>query len=113
MTNKRKPVRRKQSPARSKGKTTIDPNQHPNGAPRAVAPKIETPADSPRPSAHRRLLPSKTDLGALYQRYTKGAAFDDHDKAFYFVLDVGGVSRARQLLAHVEEVLTELEEFRE
>ena len=45
-------------------------------------------------------------------RDTNGAAFDDHDKAFYFVLDVGGVSHARRLITHVEEVLAELEEFR-
>jgi hypothetical protein len=63
-------------------------------------------------TALRRWLPTKAELSALYQRYTNGAAFDDHDKAFFFVLDVGGVSRARQLIAHVEEVLAELEEFR-
>ena len=45
-------------------------------------------------------------------RYSAGSTFDDHDKAFYFVLDVGGLSRARQLIDHVEEVLLELEEFR-
>ncbi len=58
-----------------------------------------------------RLLPTGDELKTLYQRYTNGAAFDDHDKAFYFVLDVGGLSRAKQLLAHVEEVLAELEEI--
>jgi hypothetical protein len=68
---------------------------------------------APPTAGLRRWLPTKAELSALYQRYTNGAAFDEHDKAFYFVLDVGGVSRARQLIAHVEEVLTELEEFRE
>jgi hypothetical protein len=65
--------------------------------------------DSPvRP---RRLLPIGEELKNLYARYAGGRAFDDHDKAFYFVLDVGGLSRARQLIQHVEEVLAELEEF--
>jgi hypothetical protein len=59
-----------------------------------------------------RLLPIGAELKTLYQRYTNGATFDDHDKAFYFVLDVGGLNRAKQLLAHVEEVLAELEEVR-
>jgi hypothetical protein len=58
-----------------------------------------------------RLLPTGSELKSLYDRYTGGATFDDHDKAFYFALDVGGISRAKQLLAHVEEVLAELEEF--
>jgi hypothetical protein len=58
-----------------------------------------------------RFLPLKDELKSLYLRYTDNATFDDHDKAFYFVLDVGGVSRAKQLLAHVEEVLAEMEEF--
>jgi hypothetical protein len=56
-------------------------------------------------------LPTREELKTLYDRYTGGAKFDDHDKAFYFVLDVGGLSRAKQLLAHVEEVLAELEEL--
>src|SRR5262245_43839658 len=59
----------------------------------------------------QRLFPTRDELKALYQRYTNGAAFDDHDKAFYFVLDVGGTSRAKQLIAHVEEVFAELEDF--
>ncbi len=59
----------------------------------------------------QRLLPFGEELRNLYSRYTAGSAFDDHDKAFFFVLDVGGISRARQLILHVEEVLSELEEF--
>ncbi|MCC7085804.1 MAG: hypothetical protein IT427_12450 [Pirellulales bacterium] len=58
-----------------------------------------------------KLLPTGDELKSLYDRYTSGTKFDDHDKAFYFVLDVGGLSRAKQLVAHVEEVLAELEEF--
>lgn len=65
---------------------------------------------SPAISAPR-LLPTKSELKDLYCRYTEGSTADEHDKAFYFVLDVGGISRAKQLLAHVEEVLGELEEF--
>jgi hypothetical protein len=74
-------------------------------------------AVSPRAAAEvpvvteQRLLPTKEELTSLYKRYTGDAGFDEHDKAFYFVLDVGGISRARQLLAHVEEVLAEMEEF--
>jgi hypothetical protein len=75
-----------------------------NGAPAAA----EGP---PNPSQASRLLPQGGELKSLYQRYTQGSQFDDHDKAFYFVLDVGGISRAKQLIAHVEEVLAELEEF--
>jgi hypothetical protein len=56
-------------------------------------------------------VPTREELKTLYLRYTNGALFDDHDKAFYFVLDVGGTSRAKQLIAHVEEVLAELEDF--
>jgi hypothetical protein len=55
-------------------------------------------------------MPTRDELNSLYQRYTNGATFDDHDKAFYFVLDVGGLNRAKQLLDHVSEVLAELEE---
>jgi hypothetical protein len=64
------------------------------------------------------LVSGTTELGEVrympfgVTRYTSGTTFDDHDKAFYFVLDVGGLSRAKQLLAHVEEVLAELEEVR-
>jgi len=68
-------------------------------------------AAAPTAAAPARLLPTGEQLKQLYARYTGGAAFDDHDKAFYFVLDVGGVSRARQLIQHVAEVLAELEEF--
>jgi hypothetical protein len=65
-----------------------------------------------RPAAgSARLLPDRQELQDLYARYTSGKTFDEHDKAFYFVLDVGGVSRARQLIDHVAEVLAELEEF--
>jgi hypothetical protein len=69
-------------------------------------------SDSDTALGSARLLPIGDELKILYQRYTNGAAFDDHDKAFYFVLDVGGLNRAKQLLAHVEEVLAELEEVR-
>lgn len=62
-------------------------------------------------SAPPRLFPKLDELKTLYERYSQGAKFDDHDKAFYFVLDVGGLSRAKQLLTHVEEVLAELEEL--
>ncbi len=58
------------------------------------------------------MIPTTAELKTLYLRYTDGAAFDDHDKAFYFVLDVGGLNRAKQLLHHVGEVLAELEEVR-
>src|ERR1700676_1963466 len=53
------------------------------------ATKLVKPAAAPTG-----LLPTGEQLKELYVRYTSGAAFDDHDKAFYFVLDVGGVSQA-------------------
>lgn len=85
-------------------------------APKAAAAKKSRPHSKGKllkaSNGALRLLPQKGDLKSLYQRYTQGSRFDDHDKAFYFVLDVGGLSRAKQLLAHVEEVLAELEEFR-
>jgi hypothetical protein len=70
------------------------------------------PEFEPDAPAVQRLLPLGEELQNLYARYSAGSTFDDHDKAFYFVLDVGGLSRARQLIDHVEEVLAELEEFR-
>jgi hypothetical protein len=73
---------------------------------RRSGPKMKASNGAPR------LLPKRDELKSLYERYTKGSQFDEHDKAFYFVLDVGGISRAKQLLAHVEEVLCELEEVR-
>ncbi len=80
---------------------------------------IEMPAGEPpmsscsetSPAASRRLMPTIGELKSLYTRYTGGAEFDEHDKAFYFVLDVGGINRAQQLIRHVAEVLAELEEF--
>jgi len=74
--------------------------------------KVPSPSNLPRAKVHPRLFPTRDELKSLYQRYSNGAAFDDHDKAFYFVLDVGGISRALQLIRHVEEVLAELEDFR-
>jgi hypothetical protein len=82
----------------------------PSAAPSAAAPQNGKPAES-KSSAPPRMLPTREELKTLYDRYTGGAKFDDHDKAFYFVLDVGGISRAKQLVAHVEEVLAELEEL--
>jgi hypothetical protein len=79
-------------------------------APTAVAPQNGKAAEA-KTAAQPRLLPTREELKTLYNRYTGGAKFDDHDKAFYFVLDVGGLSRAKQLVAHVEEVLAELEEL--
>jgi hypothetical protein len=102
------------------------PAPKPKAKPKPVTKRPATPAAHATPASTengaavetaiakpeaRRMLPTKGELKSLYLRYTDNAAFDDHDKAFYFVLDVGGVSRARQLLAHVEEVLAELEEF--
>jgi hypothetical protein len=92
----------KAKPKPTAKRATITPAATENGA------AVETAPLKPETS---RMLPTKGELKSLYLRYTDNAAFDDHDKAFYFVLDVGGVSRARQLLAHVEEVLAELEEF--
>jgi hypothetical protein len=82
-----------------------------NGAPEqhSSLPVSTEPAQAAASPA--RLLPIGEELKVLYARYSGEAAFDEHDKAFYFVLDVGGLSRARQLIQHVEEVLAELEEF--
>src|SRR4051794_264144 len=77
----------------------------------STAPYGSVPAANESAEKVARLLPMGDELKSLYQRYTSGSAFDDHDKAFYFVLDVGGLNRAKQLLAHVEEVLSELEEI--
>ncbi len=79
------------------------PRSRANGAAEATS---GNPAES-----KSRLIPTAGELKSLYERYTHGSRFDEHDKAFYFVLDVGGISRAKQLIAHVEEVLAELEEF--
>jgi hypothetical protein len=112
--SKRKTVRQKRPLAGPKTKPTA--KSKPEGqatAPTDSAGKKPSETGAPATVKTIRWLPSKSELASLYQRYTNGAAFDDHDKAFYFVLDVGGVSHARQLIAHVEEVLAELEEFRE
>ena len=83
-----------------------------NGAPKRGVDSLAGTATATKAAAPlERMLPQPGELKALYLRYTNGAAFDPHDKAFYFVLDVGGISRARQLIQHVEEVLAELEEF--
>jgi hypothetical protein len=97
----------KTKPKTSVKRPTVAPTVTENGA--AVETAVAKPVAT-KPKVGR-MLPAKDELKSLYLRYTDNAAFDDHDKAFYFVLDVGGVSRARQLLAHVEEVLAELEEF--
>ncbi len=76
-----------------------------------AAPELESDLVAQSPAVQR-LLPLGEELQDLYARYSAGSRFDDHDKAFYFVLDVGGLSRARQLIDHVEEVLSEMEEFR-
>jgi hypothetical protein len=94
----------KSRPAAKRSRKQTKPNNGAAGS--ATSQPTEASAKEPR-----RLLPAKEELKLLYQRYTENSTFDDHDKAFYFVLDVGGLSRARQLLAHVEEVLAELEEF--
>jgi hypothetical protein len=111
--SKRKTVRQKRPLAPSKAKLAAKtkPNEQLTARADSAGKK---PSENVAPATAKtiRWLPSKTELTSLYQRYTNGAAFDDHDKAFYFVLDVGGVSHARQLIAHVEEVLAELEEFR-
>ena len=111
---KRKQVRQKFSPAKAKTKAIstsgpIDLNTKPSEKPEKRRPL----AVSKAPSKTAGWFPAKSELALLYQRYINGAPFDDHDKAFYFVIDVGGISKARQLIAHVEEVLAELEEFRE
>ena len=111
---KRKQVRQKSPTAKAKSIATsttgpIDLNAKPS----KKLEKRRSLAVSKAPSKAAGWFPAKTDLTLLYQRYTNGAPFDDHDKAFYFVIDVGGISKARQLIAHVEEVLAELEEFRE
>ncbi len=80
-----------------------------DATPAAAATELATAADGFLTAA--RFLPVGAELKSLYARYYNCSQFDDHDKAFYFVLDVGGLSRARQLLTHVEEVLAELEEF--
>ena len=110
---KRKTVRQKRTLVGSKTKPTV--KSKPDGQATVRADSAgKKPSENVASATAKtiRWLPSKTELASLYQRYTNGAAFDDHDKAFYFVLDVGGVSHARQLIAHVEEVLSELEEFR-
>lgn len=93
--------------AKSAGMQTAAVNGAPQQPPLASVP-TET---APTAASRARLLPAGEELKALYLRYTGQANFDEHDKAFYFVLDVGGLSRARQLIQHVEEVLAELEEF--
>jgi hypothetical protein len=118
---KRKPNKQnRKSPPSAKAASSQSPTPS-NGAlahgksSRPVKGKTATPpsADSKdRSKPLSRMIPRPDELRSLYQRYTAGSSFDDHDKAFYFALDVGGVSRAKQLLAHVEEVLAELEEFR-
>jgi hypothetical protein len=109
---KKKPVPpktpKKLSPAKRPAKTT--PASARPVAPAAAAPQNGKPAET-KAAAPPRLLPTREELKTLYNRYTGGAKFDDHDKAFYFVLDVGGISHAKQLVAHVEEVLAELEEL--
>jgi hypothetical protein len=83
-----------------------------NGAASKAKPGKQVTHPDARRKTSPRVMPRPDELHSLYQRYTAGSSFDDHDKAFYFVLDVGGLSRAKQLVAHVEEVLAELEEFR-
>jgi hypothetical protein len=111
---KRKQVRQKSSTAKAKTKaiSTTGPNDL-NAKPSKKSEKRGSLAVRKAPSKTAGWFPAKSELALLYQRYTNGAQFDDHDKAFYFVIDVGGISQARQLIAHVEEVLAELEEFRE
>jgi hypothetical protein len=108
---KKKPARSnqpKKSPAKQPAKAkTASPAP---ASPPAAASQNGKPAES-KAAGQPRLLPIGDELKNLYDRYTGGAKFDDHDKAFYFALDVGGISRAKQLLAHVEEVLAELEEL--
>jgi hypothetical protein len=112
--SKRKTVRQKRSLAGSKTRLTGKAKPADQATARSnSAGKKPSEIVAPATAKTIRWLPSKSELASLYQRYTNGAAFDDHDKAFYFVLDVGGVSHARQLISHVEEVLMELEEFRE
>ncbi len=82
-----------------------------NGAPKQQSPVSESMQPAQAAASPTRLLPIGEELKTLYVRYSGHATFDEHDKAFYFVLDVGGLSRARQLIQHVEEVLAELEEF--
>src|SRR4051812_2108944 len=74
----------------------------PTAVPIATENSVSADATIAKPKTAR-MLPTKDELKSLYSRYTENTTFDDHDKAFYFVLDVGGLGRARQLLAHVEE----------
>jgi hypothetical protein len=110
---KRKSVRRKRSPSKPKAKAAVKAAANNRVAKQQGLAEIDSSNSAPNPPEPQRWLPSKSELATLYQRYTNGAQFDEHDKAFYFVLDIGGISRARQLIAHVEEVLLELEEYRE
>lgn len=110
-------AKKKPAPAKTSKKpaTAKHPAKSPSTSkspvlPSAVAPQNGKPAEA-KSAGPPRLLPTREELKKLYDRYTGGAKFDDHDKAFYFVLDVGGISRAKQLVAHVEEVLAELEEL--
>jgi len=104
---KSKTVGRSKTKTPPSAKRTVKKVESSNGAPPVAETAKVTEPDNVKP----RLLPTKSELKSLYERYTENSTFDDHDKAFYFALDVGGISRAKQLLAHVEEVLAEMEEL--
>src|SRR3954469_6861884 len=106
-------AKRKASPSKRANSTSKRPQvaKNPQAPAESAASNGSVPVTNQSAEKVARLLPTGDELKSLYQRYTSGSAFDDHDKAFYFVLDVGGLNRAKQLLAHVEEVLSELEEI--
>src|SRR5688572_23226191 len=105
-------AKKSQKPVAAKRKPAAKPSaKKPSAAPQAAPESLNGAPAVAAPEPPSRLMPGGGELKALYERYTNGARFDEHDKAFYFVLDVGGINRARQLIAHVEEVLSEMEEF--